>query len=74
MKIEKNHQKDEVFESIAEFIAKEGFEVVSSDQTRPWGGFFVINESQAPSSIEGFFSHLSLEDFAGFEKLSPKIE
>ncbi|MFC3812035.1 phosphoheptose isomerase [Lacihabitans lacunae] len=73
MKIEKNHQKDEVFESIAEFIAKEGFEVVSSDQTRPWGGFFVINESQAPSFIERFFSHLSLEDFAGFEKLSPKI-
>lgn len=73
MKIEKNYQKDEVFESIAEFIAKEGFEVVSSDQTRPWGGFFVINESQAPSFIERFFSHLSLEDFAGFEKLSPKI-
>ena len=73
MKIEKNHQKDEVFESIAEFIAKEGFEVVSSDQTRPWGGFFVINESQAPTFIERFFSHLSLEDFAGFEKLSPKI-
>ena len=73
MKLEKNNSKELVFESIAEFISNKGFSVVSKDQNRPWGGFFVIDESQAPAFIKRFFSHLSLEDFSGFEKLSPKI-
>jgi mannose-6-phosphate isomerase len=65
--------KEQVFESISDFIKSQGFEVIAKDQNRPWGGFFVINESQAPAFIEKFFSHLSIQDFAGFEKLSPKI-
>jgi mannose-6-phosphate isomerase len=73
MKLEKNNSKELVFESIAEFVSNEGFSVISKDQNRPWGGFLVIDESQAPGFIKKFFSHLSLEDFAGFEKLSPKI-
>ncbi len=73
MKLEKSNTKELVFESIAEFISNEGFSVISKDQNRPWGGFFVIDESQAPAFIKRFFAHLSLADFAGFEKLSPKI-
>ncbi len=73
MKTAANIDKSEVFESIQAFLDTEGFKVVSTDHQRPWGGFFVIDESQAPAFIAKFFSHLSLEDFAGFEKLSPKI-
>ena len=73
MKTAANIDKSEVFESIQAFLDTEGFKVVSTDHQRPWGGFFVIDESQAPTFIAKFFSHLSLEDFAGFEKLSPKI-
>ena len=73
MKLEKENTKELVFELIAGFIAEEGFGVISKDQNRPWGGFFVIDESQAPAFIKRFFSHLSLDDFSGFEKLSPKI-
>lgn len=73
MKTAANIDKSEVFESIQAFLDTEGFKVVATDHQRPWGGFFVIDESQAPTFIAKFFSHLSLEDFAGFEKLSPKI-
>lgn len=47
--------------------------MVSKDHNRPWGGFFVLDESQAQQFIAEFFPHLSLEAFAGYEKLSPKI-
>lgn len=73
MKLQAQDSKADVFDSIAEFIKEQGFEVVSQDHKRPWGGFFVLNENQSPAFIEKFFSHLSLNDFAGFEKLSPKI-
>jgi mannose-6-phosphate isomerase-like protein (cupin superfamily) len=32
-----------------------------------------LDESQAPQFITAFFPHLSLKDFASYEKLSPKI-
>ena len=66
-------EKTVVFENVQQFIEKQGFNVVSKDHSRPWGGFFVLDESQAPQFIQNFFPHLSLEDFAGYEKLSPKI-
>jgi mannose-6-phosphate isomerase len=73
MELLREYSKEKIFESIAAFISEEGFSVVSKDQNRPWGGFFVIDEGQVPVFIEKFFSHLNLEDFSGFEKLSPKI-
>ena len=65
--------KSTVFQKVQAFLDDNGFEVVSKDHDRPWGGFFVLNEAQAPAFIEKFFSHLQLSDFAGFDKLSPKI-
>ena len=65
--------REEVFSSIENYLADAGFTVVSKDFTRPWGGFFVLDETQVPSFIETFFPHLSLADFEGFDKLSPKI-
>jgi mannose-6-phosphate isomerase len=71
--IQTKGEKTEVLASVAEFLNGANFEVVSQDFNRPWGGFFVINEEQSAAFIQKFFPHLSLEDFAGFEKLSPKI-
>ena len=73
MNFDKNATKTDIFEQIQEFITEKGFTVISKDHARPWGGFFVLDETQAPQFIEAFFPHLSLEDFKGFEKLSPKI-
>lgn len=66
-------EKTVVFEKVAQFIEGKGFSIVSKDHTRPWGGFFVIEENQAAQFISVFFTHLSLRDFEGYEKLSPKI-
>ncbi|WP_247237796.1 phosphoheptose isomerase [Telluribacter sp. SYSU D00476] len=65
--------KTEVFEQVQQYLDSLGFTVVSKDHNRPWGGFFVLEESQAPEFIKQFFPHLSVADFAGFDKLSPKI-
>ena len=66
-------EKVVVFEQVAQMLAAQQFTVVSQDPNRPWGGFFVLNEAQAPQFIQAYFPHLSLKDFEGFEKLSPKI-
>lgn len=65
--------KQEVFTTISASITEMGFNVIGKDDHRPWGGFFVIEESQAALFIASFFPHLSIEGFEGFEKLSPKI-
>ena len=61
------------FEETARFLDQQGFRVIQKDFNRPWGGFFVIDESQAPEFIEMFFDGYTLEDFTNFSKLSPKI-
>lgn len=71
--IETKGEKKIVLASVQTFLSDLNFEVVASDFARPWGGFFVINEGQAAAFIQKFFAHLSIEDFAGFDKLSPKI-
>ncbi len=73
MQLTASTNRSEVFDSVQNFLDEKGFSVVSRDHARPWGGFFVLDESQAAPFIEAFFPHLSLEDFAGYEKLSPKI-
>lgn len=65
--------KEKVFEEIRSFIASKNLKVADYDDQRPWGGFFVIDESQSELFIKTFFPQLQLSDFAGFEKLSPKL-
>ena len=62
-----------VFEKIRNEIEKHNFTIINEDQTRPWGGFFVIDESQASEFIAKFFSHLKLDEVQITNKLSPKI-
>ncbi|MGR3810737.1 phosphoheptose isomerase [Jiulongibacter sp. NS-SX5] len=69
----RQEERSTVFSGVQSFLDGKKFNVVATDHNRPWGGFFVLDESQAPAFIKEFFPHLSLEDFAGFEKLSPKI-
>ncbi len=62
-----------VFKNTADSLTAQGFNIVKMDDRRPWGGFFVIDEAQALQFIEAFFPGLSLQDFEGFKKLSPKV-
>jgi mannose-6-phosphate isomerase len=73
MKFSKEIHKEQVFTEIENYLRGIGFSIANKDASRPWGGFFVIEELQADLFIKTYFPHLSLADFAGFSKLSPKI-
>ena len=66
-------QKHLVFVEIAQRLRSEGFGVDKQDDMRPWGGFFVIDESQAQQFADTYFDGLSIEDLKISGKLSPKI-
>jgi mannose-6-phosphate isomerase-like protein (cupin superfamily) len=65
--------KKEVFEKIATFLNNNNYTIDNQDQTRPWGGFFVIDESQAKAFANQFFPHLEMNEIQITNKLSPKI-
>jgi len=68
-----NLEKKTVFERVAEALKKENFTVIKQDETRPWGGFFVIDESQAAAFAAKFFPQLDMSQIQITNKLSPKI-
>jgi mannose-6-phosphate isomerase len=68
-----NTEKKAVFEQIAAALEKENFTIIKQDQTRPWGGFFVIDETQASAFAKKFFPHLEMSEIQITNKLSPKI-
>jgi len=62
-----------IFEEIAEKLDNKGFNVVASDFERPWGGFFVIDETQAKAFVAQFFSGFPASELVEGRKVSPKI-
>ena len=64
--------KDDVFEGIAKELALHNLTIINNE-TRPWGGFFVIDEAQAPKFLETYFSSLNKNEIIAENKLSPKI-
>jgi mannose-6-phosphate isomerase len=73
MELTSNQDKSTVFEQFEKEIKKLNFNIVNQDQTRPWGGFFVIDENQAAVFAAEYFPHLNLSDIQITNKLSPKI-
>ena len=61
------------FEKIKNEIIEKGFQIVSKDFERPWGGFLVIDESQAQDFANTFFDGINVETLKIGGKLSPKI-
>lgn len=66
-------EKSEIFEKIEQRLSGEGFKIVSKDSTRPWGGFFVIDETQAQDFANTYFDGIDVESLKIGGKLSPKI-
>lgn len=64
--------KEKTFSDVAQLLSRNNFNVDQIDQDRPWGGFFVLTEKDAPKFITLFFPELSGSVF-GKVKLSPKI-
>jgi len=68
-----NDSTKTVFDAVADYLAEKNLSIVSLDDKKPWGGFFVIEESDANKFITAFFSHLIKEELTIAGKLSPKI-
>src|SRR5882757_7804806 len=69
----KSQDKSAVFSEVEEYLASCSLVVVNKDSTRPWGGFFVIDENQAYEFAKLFFPEIELSSLRITGKLSPKI-
>jgi mannose-6-phosphate isomerase len=74
MKLElKAHDKAAIFLEVENYLKDLNLKIVSKDQERPWGGFFVIDENQALEFGKLFFPGVEIADLRISGKLSPKI-
>jgi mannose-6-phosphate isomerase-like protein (cupin superfamily) len=71
--LSKATSKEEVMKSVESYLGDVELVIASKDFSRPWGGFFVIEESLADRFIQLYFPHLKKEDLTISGKLSPKI-
>lgn len=68
-----NEPKEQIFSDIRSELSANNYTIVQEDQTRPWGGFFVIDESQAPQFAKDFFNGMNSDELKISGKLSPKV-
>ena len=68
-----NTPKELIFEHIAEYLHLQNLKITKQDNTRPWGGFFVIDENVAEAFIKLYFPDHTKEALNISGKLSPKI-
>jgi mannose-6-phosphate isomerase len=61
----------DVFQDVEAMLAARGLKVVDSDLTRPWGGFYVLDEEQLDTFVAAYFPGLDLP--SPRPKMSPKI-
>ena len=73
LKFTEETPKELVFETVAEYLNQQQLKVQTQDSSRPWGGFFVLDETEAERFIALYFPHLTKEALSISGKLSPKI-
>ncbi len=71
--MEKEQQKPEIFGNVRKTLLQDNFEIITEDQSRPWGGFFVLAEDQAQLFADTYFNGITVDDLRISGKLSPKI-
>jgi mannose-6-phosphate isomerase-like protein (cupin superfamily) len=64
--------KEKVIIKIEEELKIEKIKISSFDFNRPWGGFFVIDESSTTLFVNKYFPELKKDNISA-EKISPKI-
>ncbi len=68
-----NQTKGEIFNSVKTFLLENEFIITKTDDSRPWGGFFVIDELQAAKFKKKFFANALKNKSNENKKISPKI-
>lgn len=64
--------KENIFSEVNGFLNSLAIKIKTIDNNRPWGGFFVIEESNTAQFIDYFFPTVNKEEIQK-GKLSPKI-
>jgi mannose-6-phosphate isomerase len=65
--------KEAVFSFVLEDLETLGYKISIIDKNRPWGGFFVLDETQIRKFKSEFFPDVELSDSQLSQKLSPKL-
>ena len=65
--------KKQIFVKVSAMLGELNFTIVNKDESRPWGGFFVIDESEAAKFASFYFPEENIDELKITEKLSPKI-
>ncbi|MEO5782067.1 MAG: hypothetical protein ABIQ07_02285 [Ginsengibacter sp.] len=65
--------KNLTFKKVAEMLQQQGFTVINKDDARPWGGFYVIDDTDAPAFVKYYFPAENIHELKISEKISPKI-
>ncbi len=68
-----NLSKSQIAAVVETYLGEAGFSISTQDFERPWGGFFVLEESQIRKFKETFFPEVSLSEEQYAQKLSPKF-
>lgn len=73
LNFKENTPRELIFEDVEEYLHRQNLKINKQDNTRPWGGFFVIEENDAEKFIELYFPQFTKEQLSISGKLSPKI-
>ena len=65
--------KSQIAELVERYLGEAGFSISTQDFERPWGGFFVLDETQIRAFKAQFFPEVSLSEEQYAQKLSPKF-
>lgn len=68
-----NLPKSQVAAVVETYLAAAGFSISTQDFERPWGGFFVLDETQIREFRAQFFPEVTLSEEQYEQKLSPKF-
>lgn len=65
--------RNTIFKSVENHLTSQGLSIKKIDDTRPWGGFFVIDESSLSTFVKLFFPDFEIKNSIKEQTLSPKI-
>lgn len=65
--------KEQIFSQIEKYINSLRLTIIDKDVSRPWGGFFMMDEKDAEAFGKIFFKGISIPSLRIGGKLSPKI-
>ena len=68
-----DNTKAALFQETEQTLKQQGLLIDQQDQSRPWGGFFVLNEDQAQQFADIYFEGMPVDNLRISGKLSPKI-